>query len=186
MLQRSKVGVVTAYRDVTVYRAWLSYRELHILKRYLFHLAPYLKQSTLFPGNFVQIESEPTENGDLSEINTSLRGNLSSKYLLKRYFITTDFALEDLDVLNFPLSSILKKTKFAEKERVGIRRDRTGTTGLRIPWLTTWTICELTNAGGKRSLKSLRSHARTTGTSTAVPSACYTHRREEKHLSKIS
>ena len=33
------------------------------LRRYLFHLAPYLKQSTLFPGNFVQIESEPTENG---------------------------------------------------------------------------------------------------------------------------
>ena len=30
MLQRSKVSVVTAYRDVTVYRAWLSYRELHI------------------------------------------------------------------------------------------------------------------------------------------------------------
>ena len=34
-----------------------------ILKRYLFHLAPYLKQSTLFSSNFIQIESEPTENG---------------------------------------------------------------------------------------------------------------------------
>ena len=34
---------------------------------------PYLKQSTLFPGNFVQIESEPRENG--------LRGILLNKYL---------------------------------------------------------------------------------------------------------
>ena len=49
----------------------------NILKRYLFHLAPYLKQSILFPGNFIQIESEPTENGFLLEINTSLRGILS-------------------------------------------------------------------------------------------------------------
>ena len=31
MLQRSKVSVVTAYRDMTVYRAWLSYREPHTL-----------------------------------------------------------------------------------------------------------------------------------------------------------
>ena len=45
-----------------------------ILKRYLFHLGPYLKQSTLSPGNFLQIESELTENGFLLEINTSLRG----------------------------------------------------------------------------------------------------------------
>ena len=37
----------------------------NILERSLFHLAPYLKQSTLFPGNFIQIESEPTENGFL-------------------------------------------------------------------------------------------------------------------------
>ena len=67
-------------------------------------MAPYLKQSTLFPGNFVQIESELTENGVLSEINTPLRGILSIKYLIKRYFITADFALEDLEVLDFPLS----------------------------------------------------------------------------------
>ena len=38
MLQRSKVGVVTAYRDVTVYRAWLSYRELHIDRRVVTYL----------------------------------------------------------------------------------------------------------------------------------------------------
>ena len=39
------------------------------VKRYLFHVAPYL--TIIIPGNFTQIESEPTENGDLSEINTS-------------------------------------------------------------------------------------------------------------------
>ena len=55
----------------------------NILKRYLFHLAPYLRLLTLFPSNFTQKESEPTENGDLSEINTSL---------IKRYFITASKA----------------------------------------------------------------------------------------------
>ena len=38
------------------------------------------------PNNFTQIESEPTENGVLSEINTFLRGiyrlNTSSNFLL--------------------------------------------------------------------------------------------------------
>ena len=33
ILRRSKVSVVTAYMDVTVYRAWLSYRDLHIFRR---------------------------------------------------------------------------------------------------------------------------------------------------------
>ena len=47
-----------------------------ILKRYLFYSAPYLKQSTLFLGNFIQIASESTENGFLLEINASLRGIL--------------------------------------------------------------------------------------------------------------
>ena len=64
-----------------------------ILKRYLFHLAPYLRLSTLFPGKFTQTESEPTENGVLSEINTSLRGILLNNYLFKRYFITASKAM---------------------------------------------------------------------------------------------
>ena len=42
------------------------------LKRKLLHLAPHWQQSSLFPGNFVQLASEPIENGDLSEIETSL------------------------------------------------------------------------------------------------------------------
>ena len=83
----------------------------NILKRYLFHLAPYLKQSTLFPGNFIQIESEPTENG-LSEINTSLKGILLNKW----YFITASKTMsEELEVLELTLSSIQKK--LAKKER---------------------------------------------------------------------
>ena len=70
-------------------------------KRYLSHLAPYLKQSTLFPGNFIQMESEPTENGFSSEINTSLRDILLNKYLFKRYFITASKAMsEEVEVLD--------------------------------------------------------------------------------------
>ena len=38
MLQRSKVSVVTAYRDVTVYRAWLFYRDLHYYILWFFTL----------------------------------------------------------------------------------------------------------------------------------------------------
>ena len=102
------------------------------LKRYLFHLAPYLKQSTLFPGNFIQIESEPTQNGFFSEINTSLRGIywintslrgiLLNEYLFKRYFITASKAMsEELEVLDLQLSSMFffqkKKSKLRKKER---------------------------------------------------------------------
>ena len=61
---------------ITVIRQFLQYGVPDIsfylifnatLRRCLFHLAPDLKQSTSFPGNFTQIESEPTENGVLSE-----------------------------------------------------------------------------------------------------------------------
>ena len=78
----------TKWTDKKAHVIW----DYNILKRYSFHLAPYLRLSTLFPGNFTQIESGPTENGDLSEINTSLRGILLNKYLLKRYFITASKA----------------------------------------------------------------------------------------------
>ena len=153
--------------------------------------APYLKQSALFPGNFIQIESEPTENGYLSEVNTSLRGYLNclNKYLFKRCFITVSKAMsEELEVLDLTLSSIFIE-KIAKKERTlaGIRRDRTGNTGSKIARLSAWTICELTNADGKRSLKSFRwLHAQTTGTRTADASARYAQTRRRKQLSKIS
>ena len=163
--------------------------DYNILKRYLFHLAPYLKQSALFPSNFIQIKSEPTENGYLSEINTSLRG-FFIKYLFKRYFITVTKAMsEELEVLDWPLSSIFKEKKIAKKERAlaGILRDRTGNTGSRIARLSARTICELTNAGGKRSLKSFRwLHARTTSRSIADASARCVQTRRRKHPSKIS
>ena len=61
------------------------------LKRYLFHLAPYLKQYALFPGHFIQIESEPTEICFLL-----------NKYLFKRYFITASKASSRIPfVFNF-------------------------------------------------------------------------------------
>ena len=87
----------------------------NILKRYLFHLRHTWSSSLFFPGNFVQIESEPTENGFLLEKKkTSLIKSyvyfIDYKYLFKRYFITASKAKsEELEVVDLPLSSIFKE-----------------------------------------------------------------------------
>ena len=177
-----------AYKFLILCTRYRNY--YNILKRYLFHLALYLKQSTLFPGKFIQIESEPTENdvlseisttlrGILSNINTSLRGNLSNINTSLRGNLSLLQRLSSRNLTCLCLQ-FLKKKKLAKRERANICRDRTGTTGLRIPRLTAWTTCELTNAGRKRSLKSFQwPHAWTTGTRTAVASTRYADMRRK-------
>ena len=72
------------------------------------------------------------------------------------------------------------KIKFAKRERAGICRRQTWTPGSRITRLTAWTICKLTNAGGKRLLKPFRwLHVWTTGISTVVANARYVQMRRK-------
>ena len=58
--------------------------------------------------------------------------------------------------LEFSKSSIFKRKKKWSYKDFAAERTWTGTTRSRILGLSTWAICELTNAAGKRSIKSLR------------------------------
>ena len=57
------------------------------------------------------------------------------------------FAVQDLEV---PLSSTFKAKRLLSWESAGVWRDQNWTTGSRFRWLTAWTMCEVTNAGGKK------------------------------------
>ena len=90
--------------------------------------------------------------------------------------------------LELSKSSIFERKKKWSYKDFAAERTWTGTTRSRILGLSTWAICELTNAAGKRSIKSVRPQRTTVQALQFQALAKHGHRQEAfvSHFSSIS